>query len=187
MLRIFRFILTFLLAALLLNGCKRESRQRLSPAARELIAGHTAGLISRESSIRIEFNRAIADSTVLDAALPKNPFRFSPSISGYAAWTTPRTLIFRPENRLPDGTEYKASLDLQAIDPNLFREDVFKFSFTSLRQSFELEISGLSYLNASDLTRQRIDGELVTADVEDGNLVSRILNASQDDHACIVQ
>ncbi len=163
------------------SGCEQKEKGRLSPAAQELIAGYTGGMISRESSIRVHFSRDVADSSILDEVLDENPFNFKPAISGYATWTTSRTLIFRPKDRLPGGVDYQAEIDLQSIKPDLFAGDNLVFNFSTIRQSLEIEIFGLSYVDAGDLTHQRLKGELRTADVEDGNLVSQILHADQDD------
>ncbi len=169
-------IIFFFLSA----GCEHKETRGLSPAAEELVDGHTGGLISTESLIRVQFTRDIADSTLIDEILDENPFLIKPAIDGYAFWGSPRTLVFRPENRLPGGADFHVQLDLQDIKPDLYAGDILDFSFSTIRQTMEISVSGLSYIDPADLSVQRLQGELVTADVADGNLVSQILKANQE-------
>jgi len=174
---IYYVLIIFFLLSL---GCEQEETSGLSPEAEELVAGYTSGLISTESLIRVQFTRDVADSTIIDEILDENPFYIKPAIDGYAFWSSPRTLIFRPENRLPGGTDFQVKLNLQDIKPGLFAGDILDFSVSTIRQTMEIEVFGLSYIDPADLSLQRLQGELVTADVADGNLVSQIIKANQD-------
>jgi uncharacterized protein YfaS (alpha-2-macroglobulin family) len=175
-------ILVFILSGLLIfiSACqeKATSSKRLSIDS-GLISAYTSGMISRESPIKVVFTEDIVDSSKINLALDKSPFSFKPGIKGVAVWADSRTVEFRPEKRLPDGQDYQATLNLKNLVETVQGEELFTFTFSSMKQSFEINILGLQSVNEQKPELQQISGILVTADVDDDQGVEKILTANQ--------
>ena len=56
----------------------------------------------------------------------------------------------------------------------------FEFGFATMQQSFSVSIEGLLAADTSDIARQRLSGQLVTADVESDAGIEQVLAAAQD-------
>lgn len=174
------FLCAFLsLAWAMTPGCKKTV-QKVEPSLFEnIISAHTSGVISRESAVRVRFADAVAGSGRFNVALERSPFSFEPRISGIALWVDARTLEFRPDGRLPGDVRYAARLklsDLMAADPG---REIFQFEFTTVRQSFEISFKGLESAAEGETGMQVLGGDIVTADVEDGSAVERLIAATQ--------
>nr|MCU0231515.1 hypothetical protein [Acidobacteriota bacterium] len=126
-------------AALCTRAGKPRERGELSEAERAVVAAFSSGTLSRESPIRVAFQESLARPEQVGAPLHPSPFRFEPRIQGTAVWAAPDRIEFRPAERLPDGQDYAASLDLSVLFPDgkapLAR---FDFAFSTLRQSFDV-------------------------------------------------
>jgi len=164
-------------------ACRRapkiRERGELTEAEKAVVAAFTSGTISRESPIRVAFHEAVARPEQVGLPLENSPFRFEPRIAGTAVWAAADRVEFRPAERLPDGQTYAASLDLGPLFPGgkatIAR---FDFSFSTMRQSFDVAVDGLRSEGATDVKRQALTGRLVTADVEDAAAVEKVLRAS---------
>lgn len=157
---------------------KPRARGELTDAERAAIAAYTAGAISRESPIRVVFAAPLAEAAELDTPLPSSPFSFAPAIKGVAVWTGPSQIEFRPADRLPDGQEYTATLDVKRLGKAKLPLQQFEFGFSAMKQSFEVWIDGLEAAHPQDLKEQKLTGRLLTADVEDAAKVERLLRAA---------
>jgi alpha-2-macroglobulin len=165
------------------SSCARSraprERGELTDVEKATIAAFTSGTISRESPIRVAFHEPLARPEQVGAPLSPSPFRFEPEVAGTAVWAAPDRIEFRPKDRLPDGQAYAASLNLAPLFPAgkapLAR---FEFVFGTMRQSFDVSVEGLEATDASDLKRQTLTGQLLTADVEDAPGVEKLLKAA---------
>jgi alpha-2-macroglobulin len=181
--RHWRFLSAVLCVLAVAAACRRGPRPRergeLSPSEKAVIAAYTSGTISRESPIRVAFHRGVARPDQVGAPLESSPFRFEPRIKGIAVWAAPDRVEFRPAGRLPAGETYAARLDLRPLFPRgeapLAR---FDFVFSTMRQSFDVRVDGLQAQDATDVKRQALTGQLVTADVEDAPAIEKVLRAS---------
>ncbi|MFC1554480.1 alpha-2-macroglobulin, partial [candidate division KSB1 bacterium] len=139
------------------------------------ISAYTAGEISRESIIQIQFRSDVADSSQVNEILYKSPLTFDPSINGDAVWTDTRTLVFRPVNILPGARDYTATIDLNDIIKDFDSSGKFRFAFATIQQTFEVEIDGLESSDPADSRPQQLRGNIVTADAANGIDVEKIL------------
>ncbi|MEJ2111909.1 MAG: hypothetical protein P8Z37_18760, partial [Acidobacteriota bacterium] len=175
--RIFCVFLFLIPAAV--SGCHKTVHQVDPSRFENVIAAYTSGMISRESPIRIRFVDEVADAARFNVAMKRSPFSFDPDIDGVTLWSDGHTLEFRPEERLPDGVSYKANLDLSeilAVDPD---KENFVFEFSTIQQTFEVSIKGLESVVGRGQEVQQLSGELLTADVENGSEIGKILTAFQ--------
>jgi uncharacterized protein YfaS (alpha-2-macroglobulin family) len=171
--------LILLASCLIIPGCQKAVQQVEPSLELTMVTAHSSGVISRESPIRVRFAEEIVDSSRLNIALERSPFSFSPKISGIALWSDARTLEFRPHDRLPGGVQYAAEVktsDFLETDPD---KDIFRFEFSTMRQSFEITIKGLQSIPQRGPEEQQLSGDIITADVDNDPDIQELVIASQ--------
>lgn len=159
--------------------------KRINPAFAKYIAAYTAGTISKESSIRIQFTAGFADSNTLKQE--NNLFSFSPDIKGSVKWIDASTVEFKPEKPLPSGTKYEAVFHLDKVTEVSEELEEFTFQFNTIQQAFEVSFPQFAAINAQELLYQQVSGTLLTADAEDEKKVEKLLNASYNGTACFIK
>lgn len=152
----------------------------VDPAFSAYISAYTSGVISSESTIRILLTNEMEAPVEIGKPIDKELFDFSPSVNGEAVWLDNRTIEFRPEKPLPNGTEFKAEFYLSEIMdvPREFK--TFEFGFQVMQQSFEVYVDGMTTTDKKTLRVQRLDATLSTADVADYTLVEKIITVTQN-------
>lgn len=159
---------------------KYKSKVVVDPAFKAYISAYTSGSISRESTIHIQLTADAVKPNEVNTTVSKKLFDFSPGISGTAVWIDTRTIEFRPSEKMKPGETYKATFFLGAVMtvPSKFSE--FNFSFSVIKQSFEVNVDGLRTPDNKNFARQNLVGTLNTADVEDAEKIEKLLTAKQD-------
>jgi alpha-2-macroglobulin len=153
----------------------------INPAFGEHISGFTAGVISSGSNIRIELSNDAIDSTSVGSESSVRLFEFTPGIAGKAVWLDRRTVEFQPLEKLQSGQMYTVNFFLSKILTDLPDGlETFQYAFQVIPQNFEVSIENIVPYVKTELTRQKIQGQLFTADVADDIQVEKILTASQD-------
>ena len=162
-----------------LSCAKEEEASDRKQAVQAKISAYTSGTISRESTIKVLFFDDMVDATSLNTPLDKSPITFKPKIKGEAVWTDTRTLEFRPAQKLPEGEEYAATIHSADFMEIVGDTKEFSFKFAAMQQSFEITVGGLEATSEKDTKVQQLRGTIVTADVEDGDKIEKMLEASQ--------
>jgi uncharacterized protein YfaS (alpha-2-macroglobulin family) len=165
---------------LVVPGCKKAPQQVEPGLDLSMVTAHSSGTISRESPIRVRFAEDLMDSSQVNIALERSPFSFNPEISGMALWSDPRTLEFRPHQRLPGGVQYAAEMKISDFMETEPGKDVFRFEFSTMRQSFEITVNGLQSIPRRDPKEQQLSGDIVTADVDNEPDIQKLVAASQE-------
>lgn len=162
---------------------KAEVANYINPAFGEYISSYTAGVIPSGSTLVVVLAKNVADSASIGQETSVKLFDFRPAIKGKVIWVDARTLEFRPENRLPSGQVYEASLQLSKLMtvPSELRE--FTYSFQVIPQNFETTIENIKPYVKTELNRQKIEGVLNTADFADHTIIEKMLEAKQDNNA----
>ncbi len=160
-----------------ISGCKK-SEKPLSKGGETYLSGYTYGEIWRESTIKISFINDVADSAFIGKEAKGEPLSFEPRIKGNAVWLNGRTLEFRPSERLPGGTQYKATLKLNKIVSDPKAED-FQWSFRTIKQHMNVSIAGLQSASIKDIKWQQLTGSIRTADAEFNADLEKVLTATQ--------
>ena len=150
-----------------------------NPAFSAYINAYTSGIISSGSTIRILLTNELEKQVEAGKPVEKKLFDFSPSVKGTTVWVDSRTLEFRPEKPLPNGTNYKAEFFLSKVLDVPDEFETFDFDFQVMQQSFDVYVDGITTVDRKTLVAQRLDGKLATADVADPALVEKILTVSQ--------
>lgn len=159
---------------------KKKPDNYIDPAFSEYISSYTAGVISSVSSIRIILANDVVDSSFIGHESTVNLFSFHPSLSGEIRWIDKRTVEFTPENRMASGQIYEGEFLLSKLMSVPQELSAFKFSFQIMPQNFEIAINNIKPYVKTELTRQRIEGMLSTADFAEEGIVEKMLTAKQD-------
>jgi uncharacterized protein YfaS (alpha-2-macroglobulin family) len=177
------FMLLIACTLLTLPSCRKKKDLVLVPDAkfREYISAYTSGLISAESSIRIQLAADYNKTVEVNSALDDKLFSFSPSIKGQTYWRDNRTLEFVPDAPLESGKTYTCSFNLAKILEVPDDMKKFEFGFQVIPQSFSVTLQGYKPIVNSNLALNRIRGTILTADVIDGAALEKVLSAVQED------
>jgi uncharacterized protein YfaS (alpha-2-macroglobulin family) len=159
---------------------KYKAKTIVDPAFKAYISAYTSGTISREAPIRIQLTSDAVKPTEINTQVSKKLFDFSPSIAGAAVWVDTRTIEFRPSEKMKPGETYKATFFLGSVMnvPGRFSE--FNFSFSIIKQSFDVSVDGLRTPDNHNFVKQNLIGTLTTADIEDPDKVEKLLTATQN-------
>lgn len=156
------------------NDRTRESDQEFA----EFISAYTSGVISKNSVVKLRLTAA-PDSIVLNnKELLEDIFKFEPDVKGLTYWIDKRTLGFKPDESFKSGQKYEVDFNLGRIMKMPSRLEKFRFSFQTIRLSFELfhniqsEGDKKKYVN--------LNGNLVSSDEIRDDIVEKMLNAEID-------
>ncbi|MBI1837840.1 MAG: hypothetical protein HYR91_11315 [Flavobacteriia bacterium] len=180
--------LSLSLIGILFNACGPTKPQifKQNPAFAEHISGYTSGMISRQSSIRIELADIVGDSSDIqefkkpDSTLLEGIFSFEPEIKGTTIWVNSRTIDFIPDEPLPEGQFYNASFDLEKVAEVSSDLESFPFQFSTYQQKLFVEVYGLKNKDNYNIEWQYIDGTLKTSDFADSAALVKTLKATQN-------
>jgi hypothetical protein len=179
--KIFTRVAGISVALLLLPSCGHHKPSRTSAGQwAPYISGYTSGLISHESTIIVRMTNEAARDNELNKPLKQCPFSFSPSIKGTAFFKDRSTIEFRPDRRLKDKQNYKASFDLSRFIKVPKQCAAFPFEFSAMEQMIDMRVDGLAPMKSDDCRWQRLSGTLITADVEDAGAVEKTLEIRRE-------
>ncbi len=165
------------------TSCLKKSHKRpprIDPGFSNYISAFTSGVISSESSIKIQLNQNYPAAKPDGNPISEVLFSFNPDIEGKAYWLDKRTIEFRPEKKLKSEEIYDAEFLLsKLIDvPSKFKKLPFQFSI--IKQAFAITNDGLFVPDVTNAGRYQLKGVMKTADVIDGEKVEKIIIAKQD-------
>ena len=176
--------LLILTVTILLFNCKGKSDKPsgayINPAFGEYISTYTAGVISSGSAIRIIFVKEAVDSISIGQETSIKLFSFSPSISGTTRWLDRRTIEFKPDTRMTSGQVYEVQFNLSKLFKVSNDLASFDYTFQIMPQNFELTVDNLKPYVKTELTRQKLEGTLLTADFAKSEEVEKIISAQQE-------
>lgn len=174
------FILLLIWGISALGDDDFNGQQEIDEVYGAYIRAYTAGVVSTESSFRVAFNHALADSASLGEAVDEGYFSFNPEIQGTTYWLDPYTLEFIPDKRLLSGQQYQVKLALEDLVEVPDEMAYFEYSLQTMQQDFVVDILGLSYPKRDDLANPVLRGSIMTADFAEAAAIEQMLSASQD-------
>ncbi|MCP4404282.1 MAG: hypothetical protein GY801_44115 [bacterium] len=180
-----RIAITYILFGFL--GAFSQESLATSYETAPIVAAHTDGEISRDSTIQVHLTEDIVDLSELNRPTEKSPLVFDPEIAGVAVWTARNIIEFRPDHRLPAGRKYVATLNLAEMLDTPEAIEPFSFRFLTRKQAFEIEIDGLQVMKQSDLKHLRLTGKMLTADPEDKAKIIKVLTAQHSGKGLNIQ
>lgn len=166
-----------LLLVSVLSSCENTPKD-IIPSAEyaPYVSAYTGGVISQNSSIRIELAQ---DQPMVDLnnELKDNPFSFSPSLKGKAYWISNNTIEFVPEEgTLKPGKFYEATFQLGDFVEVDSRLKEFNFSFRVQERNFTLLTEPIT-VTATQPDVVNVKGELRFSDTVKKEEVEKILSA----------
>lgn len=163
------------------RGSGRRDTNFIDPAFGEYVTSYTSGAISSSSTVRVILAKDGADSSEIGQESSTKLFSFSPSISGKTFWLDKRTVEFRPNDRLQAGQIYEVSFQLAKLFKVSESLSVLQYSLQVIPQNFELTIDNVKPYVKTELTRQKIEGQVLTADFASNESIEKILAVNQND------
>ncbi len=167
---------------LLTNSCKKNNNQKwidVDPAFSKYVEAYTTGIVSKTSSVRVQLSTDAATTHTVGQPVSDKLFELSPAVKGKASWIDARTIEFKPEKNLEADKLYKVNFNLGKVTKVPVKYEMLAFNLQTVKPSFKVNIDGLR----ADATKDKmfLNGEVVTADVEDGKELEKVLTASQND------
>ncbi|TVR76566.1 MAG: hypothetical protein EA412_13315 [Chitinophagaceae bacterium] len=179
-----KYILIFLFSIIIIGiqSCKTKEieYQEPGPEFSPYISAYTAGTISKASEIVIRFTQPLVEADDIQKPLSDAPLKFTPNIKGEAFWKDRQTLVFKPENHFKPGQRYRCEVFLSRLMNMPENLSKMAFTFDILNQSFEIQTKPATYVDITDLGKQKIEGTIFTADIENTENIQKILSARQD-------
>jgi alpha-2-macroglobulin len=169
---------------LYLFGGKTESKPTayINPAFGEYISSYTAGVIPSGSALQIVLAKEFADSSLIGKETNVKLFDFSPPVKGKVYWADARTVEFRPEGRLKSGQIYEVGFQLSRLLEVPKELNKFTYTFQVIPQNFGLTVENVKPYVNTELTRQKLEGVLVTSDYALEQDVEKLLQAKQENN-----
>ena len=152
-----------------------QQTSTVDAAFSKYIESYTAGIISKESTIKIRLANNVVTSHTQNDQLADDIFDFSPSIKGKTFWIDARTIVFKPDNKLDPDKNYKASFKLGKLIKVASNFETFKFNFQTIKPDFTVTFNGLQTATNYSTDKMKLTGSIQTADDEDPTAIEKIL------------
>ncbi|MCP5105620.1 MAG: hypothetical protein GY950_19695, partial [bacterium] len=128
-------VLTFLLiTAAGCGGCgKKEQKpqtKKITKKTAKVVSYVTSGNIYSTDQVRATFVQAEIPGNLVGTTVKQKIFHFTPPIDGITEWKNRRTLVFKPNAKLPLRQKYKAELRFNELIPAHKKAKPLMFSFT---------------------------------------------------------
>ncbi|HLF34099.1 MAG TPA: MG2 domain-containing protein, partial [Cyclobacteriaceae bacterium] len=160
-------------------GARKDST-KVDPGFSEFISGYTGGVVSVISPITIQFAQVSSRFVNAGEEITGRIFDFDPEIKGKTAWIDQYSIEFLPAGKLRQGTTYKVRLHLAELFEVPENYAVMEYSFNTIRQNFSVDIQGVYSADFADLTKQKINGIVLTADASDVGDIEKMMTAAQE-------
>lgn len=158
------------------SACK-QSRKAMNPELAKYIEAYTAGVISKQSTIRVQLTSNVNVTHTQNEPVSEELFDFSPSIKGKAYWVDATTIEFRPDANLTPGKTYTATFKLGKVLKVEKALRSFDFEFRIMSPSYEFQEFGLKTASTTSREKMIYSGAIVTADAEDPLQIEKIVTA----------
>src|SRR5689334_22160707 len=166
-----------LLIVLFLAGCTASSHPPEPSPQNALwgqyIAGHTAGLVSRSTKIRVLFANGMVGKDAIGTSAD-HLVTLEPSIKFSSTFASEREIVITPAQPLKSGMAYRVRVAMKKLITLPAKLDTYEFQFSVIKPDFDVRLAGLS---ASGTREMALAGTLTTADVEDADRVEKMLSA----------
>ncbi len=142
------------------------------------INAFTSGIVSNADPITIELKEEQKFKSGDKAT--EGLFEFTPEIKGQAIWKDPYTLVFYPDKKLPNAKNFEAVFHLSKLMTLPKKYSDFSFSFQTKKQAFDVQMQGMQAYNPKNLTWNKLEGDLTTADFADSQKITEVLSTTQN-------
>lgn len=162
-------------------SCKEKDTAppKIDSAFSEYISAFTAGVVSRDASVRILLAEDYEGEKTIGEPIKETLFSFDPPIKGTVTWIDNRTIDFKPEELLPYGTIYRGEFylsKLKAVPSNL---ETFSFQFQTLVLNFDVAMGKVRSIDPKQMDWMTLTGQVNTSDVVAAEKVEEMVEATQ--------
>lgn len=166
----------FIIALSLVIIFTRKHKNKVNPAFSKYIESYTAGVISRQSAIRIKLAGQVQTSHAKNEQLKDGIFEFSPEVKGKAYWVDAQTIEFKPDEEMKPDQAYEVEFALDKVTEVTDDLDEFKFNFETIKPDFTVNFDGLQTATNTSLDKMKFTGTVQTADAEEPAKVEKIIS-----------
>ena len=161
------------------KGKSSQTPVRVNPAFREYVQGFTSGIVSTRTAVKVRLADNFSDTATLNTPVASTYFKFNPAIKGKTYWSDSRTLVFQPDDKLPQDQGYTVEFCLSRLLTVPDSLKTLEFQFRTMKQEFSVEVDNHKAYSHVTLAREHLNGSVQTSDVADDQQVEKILSASQ--------
>jgi uncharacterized protein YfaS (alpha-2-macroglobulin family) len=142
----------------------------------EYIEAFTSGIVSVESTIKVQLSQTVEDILIEDENTLTDQFKIKPEIKGSAQLLDDnRTVEFVPNENLKPDTEYRVTFNVSKLVKEAEgNKKTFEFSFRTIKPSFSYR-SSIDMATPNDFDLYAITGNIYTADKSNSNDVEKML------------
>lgn len=158
-------------------SCKKKKIKEASPEFISYVSSYTSGIISSQSSIKIQL--AKPNESIKAGEEAKGVFDFKPSLKGKAIWLTNRIIEFTPDKPLKSGAFYDVVFNLGEVQEVAKEFEEFSYSFQVIQQFIDVKLKSVIAEDRA-LKQQQITGTIETADYLSVADVTKIFTARLD-------
>jgi alpha-2-macroglobulin len=165
----------------LLVACSSPEIIRVDPVYAKYISGYSAGMISKNASIRVQLQPDLmryVDTT--DRDLIQELFTIEPKVKGRAVFLNEFTVEFIPDAPLPVNQLYNVFFDLKKVSKVDKGHESFRFQVATLPQQIEADIYTSYYSDNDAGFNKDIEGYIQTSEAEDTATLRKLLTVKQD-------
>ncbi|UKJ09119.1 alpha-2-macroglobulin family protein [Solitalea lacus] len=171
------FFLVTVTASYWFVSCKKFTAKQPDAAYNEFIEAYTSGVISKQSTIKIQLASQTETLHAADEPLGDGIIQISPAIKGKAFWVDARTVEFRPEEDMKPDQAYEVKFNLKKVTNVPVELADFEFGFSTIKPSFSIDYNGFKAVDNS-FELMSYSGVIYTADAEDPEKVEQIISSS---------
>jgi len=142
----------------------------------KLSGWHTQGTISRNTPIRIVFNRDVIGDEMVGKDASK-VMHISPEIKGKPIFENKTEIVWEPTEQLQAGTEYKVSIKANGLKDVPADMAPFDFSFHVIPLEYEIKTFGLMTM-PNESNKMVLKGQVLVSDRVDLDALKSLLKAS---------
>ncbi len=175
-------LLALSVSIFVLSGCRQPESSAPHSPYHPLISAFTSGDISNQSAIMVQFADSVAVAFPGEKA-SDSFLTFKPAIVGEAAWVNARTLIFKPQSRLPSDTQYEAEVHLGKLFPG--EKKPFFFSFNTIRQNLRFHLDDLQSVSLPGEEKYQMTVRVMLADYAPDKEVEEAVTVFLDDRSMV--
>jgi len=139
-------VIILVLVLTLVSGCGKKEDQlqpekQYSKKTAEIVSHVSSGSISSTGDITITFVNQEIKEDLVGSVVKQEIFHFDPHIDGIARWKNQRTLMFKPNAKLPLRQSYQAEIRFNELLPKYKKAKPITFSFQVAGREI-IDISG---------------------------------------------
>ncbi|HKK87924.1 MAG TPA: MG2 domain-containing protein, partial [Saprospiraceae bacterium] len=145
------FFLLLLLSTAFLLSCNKKEKLSDPTQFRDHMLAYTRGTINAQEELRFIFKQDL----FLNKDLDEDFLATEPFLPGSISHPRPNELVFQPEGRWQNGTEYSIKMKLSDAFPGVFDSDL-NYKINIVKQYLRVELSGV-LLNSKGHQRYLLD------------------------------